>query len=993
MKTFLEYVADDILTKHGTNLARTAVVFPNKRAELFLNDYLARAAKRRQTATSNGIVPLWSPAYMTIGDLFRRHSPLHVPSNTILLVCKLYKVFVRHTGSTESLDRFFGWGQLLLNDFDDIDKNMADATRVFANLRDLHEYDTTDYLTDEQKAALHRFFTTFSGDNSSRLRERFLKLWSHMGDIYTDYRQTLRHEGLAYEGMVYRDVVETQLADSTAPLTTQYDTYLFVGLNMLHKAERQLLQHLKDEGKARFYWDFDHYYTPIGCTATVAHHEAGRYISQHLDRFPNELDSHDTAIYGNMARRGQQLTFISAPTDDAQARHVSQWLRQDRRYNDGRRTAIVMCDEALLPTVVHCLPPEVDKVNVTTGMPLAQSPLCSFVDCLLTLQLAGYSAKQQAFRLFHVKKVLTHPCTRLLTRHGHDLCNTLIDNHTYHPTAAELCTDEGLAVIFTRIDSNKGNERLLAWLTAIVRRMAVNSRGATAADALMEEALFKVYTQLNALRTMVAEGDLTVETLTLQRLIRQVLTTTTVPFHGEPAEGVQVMGVLETRNLDFDHLLILSCDEGNMPRHARDVSIVPHTLREYYGLTTADNDAAVYAYYFYRMIQRAGDVTIVYNNFTSDKRQAEMSRFMLQLMVESGMSIDRRTLHSQQQMRHYRPTPVVKTAAMLAQIERMSKTGTHIGEYYLSPSAINRYLRCPLQFYHCNIRGIKEPDAAEGEIDERLFGNIFHRAAEHVYAGQRLVTADFIDQRLKDRSWVESRVDAAIDYELLGNREAFTATRCGIAGRLNGTQLIKRAVIIRYIESLLKADRELTPFTILGVEHEVFAPLTISTPSGDERRVNIKGIIDRMDMVIDKESGRPRVRVVDYKTGGADLTKDKMASLAAVFDKDTDERRKPEYYRQAMLYALLLADDPGDVVRRVGSEVTFSPALLFIRHPKNDPTLVIDGKPITDIRTVADEFRQSMRQVLEEMFDPARPFAPTEKLETCKRCAFAKLCR
>ena len=276
MKTFLEYVAEDIINKYGHDLSRIAIVFPNKRASLFINEYLARRAGR----------PVWSPSYITISDLFRSLSPLTI-ADPIKLVCDLHQSFVSCTGIDESLDRFYGWGQLLLSDFDDIDKNMADADRVFANLRDIHELDDITYLTDEQRTIIQQFFSNFSEDHNSELKERFLKLWSHFADIYHDFNKRLTSQGLAYEGLLYRNVVE-HLEES---FDTQLipDRYLFVGFNLLHKTEQRLFKHMRQEGKAFFYWDFDHYY--------MQQQEAGYYISQYLSDFPNELDIQNDTIY------------------------------------------------------------------------------------------------------------------------------------------------------------------------------------------------------------------------------------------------------------------------------------------------------------------------------------------------------------------------------------------------------------------------------------------------------------------------------------------------------------------------------------------------------------------------------------------------------------------------------------------------------------------------------------------------------------------------
>ncbi len=321
MKTFLEYVAEDIIRKYGTELSRIAVVFPNKRASLFLNEHLVRLAGR----------PIWSPSYITISELFRQHSEL-VAGDPIKLICDLYKTYVEVTGSDETLDHFYGWGQVMIADFDDIDKNMADAAKVFCNLRDLHELDDTSYLTPEQVETLKQFFSNFSEDKSSELKERFLRIWSRFHEIYTRYNERLEAQGLAYEGALYRRMAGDE------GVRFEYDQYLFVGFNVLQRVEQRLFSRLQKEGKAKFYWDFDDYYI---------HTEAGHYIAQYLPYFPNELDTHDADIYRNFARE-KRITFASATTEDVQARYVSQWLGEGDRIADGRQTAVVMCDEALL---------------------------------------------------------------------------------------------------------------------------------------------------------------------------------------------------------------------------------------------------------------------------------------------------------------------------------------------------------------------------------------------------------------------------------------------------------------------------------------------------------------------------------------------------------------------------------------------------------------------------------------------------------------------
>ena len=396
-KTFLEYVAEDIIGKYGTDLSRIAVVFPNKRAALFLNEHLARIAGQ----------PVWSPAYITISDLFRQHTDLK-PAATKKLICDIHKSFTKCTGIDETLDHFYGWGQLLLADFDDIDKNMADADSIFCNLKDIHELDDISYLDDEQKEMLKRFFANFSDDIESELKKRFLSLWSHFGDIYHDYNRRLTEQGIGYEGAIYRKVA------SEETLHLKYDKYLFVGFNLIQKVERVLFSRLMKEGKAKFYWDFDEYYMPTARaqqSASVPNNTAS--FAAYLTDFPNELDNTDRDIYANM-RRPKRIRFISSPTENAQARFASNWLLENERYKAGRKTAVVMCDESILLPIMHSLPPEADKVNITSGFPLAMTPVASLVMLLFDLYTLGLRKKGTAFNPHYLKKLMAHPYERHL---------------------------------------------------------------------------------------------------------------------------------------------------------------------------------------------------------------------------------------------------------------------------------------------------------------------------------------------------------------------------------------------------------------------------------------------------------------------------------------------------------------------------------------------------------------------------------------------------
>ena len=954
-KTFLEYVAEDIIGKYGTDLSRIAVVFPNKRAALFLNEHLARIAGQ----------PVWSPAYITISDLFRQHTDLK-PADPIKLICDIHKSFTKCTGIDETLDHFYGWGQLLLADFDDIDKNMADADSIFCNLKDIHELDDISYLDDEQKEMLKRFFANFSDDIESELKKRFLSLWSHFGDIYHDYNRRLIEQGIGYEGAIYRKVA------SEETLHLKYDKYLFVGFNLIQKVERVLFSRLMKEGKAKFYWDFDEYYMPTARaqqSASVPNNTAS--FAAYLTDFPNELDNTDRDIYANM-RRPKRIRFISSPTENAQARFASNWLLENDRYKAGRKTAVVMCDESILLPIMHSLPPEADKVNITSGFPLAMTPVASLVMLLFDLYTLGLRKKGTAFNPHYLKKLMAHPYARHLQEmHLKEMNDVHLKGVHLSQVHQEEVHQEGIAA-------------LLQHIATLVKQVGIATK--QEGDALTQESVFRMFTILNRLAALADSGDLLVDNTTLRRLVSQLVGAASIPFHGEPVVGVQIMGVLETRNIDFDNVLLLSCNEGNMPKGVNDSSFIPYSIRKAHGLTTIDNKVAIYSYYFHRLLQRAGDITIAYNNSTDNGHTGEMSRFMLQLLVESGQKIDHYSLTAKNQPTPLMPKAIEKDEAAIDKLEEMSK---------LSPSAINTYIRCKLAFYYQYIAHIKEPDSDPETIDNRMFGNIFHRAAYLIYKDitdhSPVIEKAHIQAYLSNRKLLASVVDRAFEEE-----ECKTN---------NGLQIINREVIIEYITKLLKIDHQLCPFSILAMEEEakVYTQLSFTTPSGGalkggalvssaptkQYNLTIGGIIDRLDAVTDKQTGKRRIRVVDYKTGNKPSSA--IKSIEEVFDPKNIASKHSNYFLQAILYSLIVSRSK----EWNAANDAVSPALLFIKQAATndyDPTLCIDKHPISDVTVYEEDFLTKLKETVADMYSPDAAFTPTDDRKKCELCPYRMLC-
>ena len=834
MESFLKLVAADLYKHTKGNLAHTAVVFPNKRAGLFFNEYLAQESES----------PIWSPAYVSISELFRSLSPWEV-GDPVKLVCELYKIFRRETQSTETLDDFYFWGEMLISDFDDADKNKVDTDKLFSNLQDLRNImDDYTFIDDEQEEAIRQFFQNFSIERRTALKERFISLWDVLGNIYKGFRESLASQNIAYEGMMYRHVIEHLDVDKLP-----YEKYVFVGFNVLNKVEHTLFTQLKDAGKAVFYWDYDEFYMKENRQAVT--HEAGEFIRRNLRDFPSPLSGE---LFKNLSKP-KEVHYIASSTENAQARYLPQWIRNNLTTPE-KETAVVLCNEALLQPVLHSLPAEVKHVNITMGFPLSQTPVYSFLIALLELHTHGFNFKSGRYTFQSVVTLLKHPYTRQLTGQAELLEKELTRNNRFYPLPGELGKDEFLTRLFTPLS---GNLNLCIRLSETLQQVAgiyqANTSGTEDTDAfnqLYRESLFKAYTTINRFRTLIEEDELTVQSETFRRLLVKVLSATNIPFHGEPAIGMQVMGVLETRNLDFRHLVLLSVNEGQLPKSGGDSSFIPYNLRKAFGMTTIEHKIAVYAYYFYRLLQRAERITLMYNTSSDGLNRGEWSRFMLQFLIEWPHPITRQFLEAGQSPQGTSPITVEKTPDVMRRMQSLFDVRANPKAKF-SPSALNYYLDCPLKFYYRYVAGLSVPDEVSAEIDSATFGSIFHYAAEHIYKDLtthgKVINKEALETLLRNEVKLQDYVDTAF-------KKLFFNVPQNEKPEYNGVQLINSAVIARYLKQLLQNDLRYAPFTFIASEMEVDEPIDIQTPKGVIKS-RIGGIIDRMD------SKDGTVRIVD----------------------------------------------------------------------------------------------------------------------------------
>lgn len=958
MESFLKLVAADLYKHTEGNLAHTAVVFPNKRAGLFFNEYLAQESES----------PIWSPAYVSISELFRSLSPWEV-GDPVKLVCELYKIFRRETQSTETLDDFYFWGEMLISDFDDADKNRVDTDKLFSNLQDLRNImDDYTFIDDEQEEAIRQFFQNFSIERRTALKERFISLWNVLGNIYKGFRESLASQNIAYEGMMYRHVIEHLDVDKLP-----YEKYIFVGFNVLNKVEHTLFTQLKDAGKAVFYWDYDEFYMKENRQAVT--HEAGEFIRRNLRDFPSPLSGE---LFKNLSKP-KEVHYIASSTENAQARYLPQWIRNNLTTPE-KETAVVLCNEALLQPVLHSLPAEVKHVNITMGFPLSQTPVYSFLIALLELHTHGFNFKSGRYTFQSVVTLLKHPYTRQLTGQAELLEKELTRNNRFYPLPGELGKDEFLTRLFTPLS---GNLNLCIRLSETLQQVAgiyqANTSGTEDTDAfnqLYRESLFKAYTTINRFRTLIEEDELTVQSETFRRLLVKVLSTTNIPFHGEPAIGMQVMGVLETRNLDFRHLVLLSVNEGQLPKSGGDSSFIPYNLRKAFGMTTIEHKIAVYAYYFYRLLQRAERITLMYNTSSDGLNRGEWSRFMLQFLIEWPHPITRQFLEAGQSPQGTSSITVEKTPDVMRQMQSLFDVRANPKAKF-SPSALNYYLDCPLKFYYRYVAGLSAPDEVSAEIDSATFGSIFHYAAEHIYKDLtthgKVINKEALETLLRNEVKLQDYVDTAF-------KKLFFNVPQNEKPEYNGVQLINSAVIARYLKQLLQNDLRYAPFTFIASEMEVDEPIDIQTPKGVIKS-RIGGIIDRMD------SKDGTLRIVDYKTGGDADTPPHVESLFI------PDKKRSNYVFQTFLYAAIMC--------RKQPTMKIAPALLYIHRAATEtysPVIQMgeSRKPkeaVEDFSKYEKEYRERLQGLLEEIFNPEKSFTQTEIIEKCTYCDFKALCK
>lgn len=961
---FLERTAHRLYSRYGEQISSLTLVFPSRRAHLYFSEYLSQQLTR----------PLWQPKAAGMAEIFSRISGL-TEANRYLLAAELYKSYKKNRDTEESFEHFYSWGEVMLADFDALDKYLVQVDPLLRNLAALKNIDSRlAFLSKAQRAAIQAFWKNFAPGENGRLQADFASLWSALLPTYYDLRQALRKKKLAYQGMIYREGAEALLKNG---FDFGAERFVFIGFNALNECEKTLLRHLQQEQRAEFFWDCDPYY--VGSKRQ----EAGMFMRQNLADFPPvDSDEAPGEAYSPFAEK-KDIQVIATTSDVLQAKLLPTLLGEACGGEPlDRRTAIVLADEGLLIPTLYSLPPETEALNVTMGYPLAQTPMYSLVELLIRLHRGARKTENQPQRFYHkdVLALLQHQYIRMVAgRDARALCSKIVRQNRVYATAQDLLPEEGsrarfpVSRLFALLPTPSD---FLALLHSLMQAIATTETAEDTLDSkLRREYVACAYRALNQIADALRECEMKPELPVFLAILRSALKSLRIPFEGEPVAGLQLMGILETRTLDFENLVILSLNDDVFPRGETLPSLIPYNLRRGFGLPTADHHEATYAYCFYRLLQRAKRVRLVYNRQGGDARSGEMSRYLRQLMMECPHSLTERSVSYS--VTHTPPKPIAvektgKVAGILAEF-------LDNGQRAISASSINSYIACPLKFYFAQIARLREPEEVDEEVDGRTLGNIFHRAMQAIYTpflGKSIAAAD-IEALLKSRPALMALAEAQTAKEIFSDEQEVAEIA------RNGKLFMLKETVLKYVEEMLRYDMRRAPFAISGLEAPVEHRLHLNNGEAGSA-VCFKGYVDRVDAL---PGG---IRIVDYKTGSSlNGKKMKLLSVDALFSEKEAERR-PEIL-QTLLYSSIL--------RRQTSAAAVTPMLLFVRSIcKSDFDGSIKLKSgagyaaVDDVTPLLPRFEELLCGKLSEMFDLALPFVQTSEAETCALCPYNEIC-
>ena len=952
MIPFLKQVAAHYL---ATDIEGTCFVFPNRRSAVFFRKYLGDLLRE-----GGADRPMLAPQSLTINDFFYKVQGGEV-TDRIRLLLELYESYRAVYPKAEPLDEFVFWGEVILADFGDVDKFLVDAEDLFTDVADFKDIqDDYSHLSEVQREAILHFVDHFRDRNGrltvrldtddATVKARFLQVWNILFPLYKDFRGRLRAKGMAYEGMVYRDLAERlkggeSVADVLSAVFPNAQRFVFVGLNALNECEKTVLRRLRDAGLAEFCWDF------VSDAVRDPRNKSSVFMRENVRDFPNAFPV-DPEGLGKPS-----FHVVNVPSSVGQAKLAPEILARCDT-GDPVETAFILPDENLLMPLLNSIPPEHAHINVTMGCPLTGGAVYSLMSAVALMQ-QRLREKAGSWHFYHreVRSIFSNSLFRaVLTPEEESVVQAVKRDAKYYIPQADLQGGPLLDLVFRPVitrpkeASADQNRELVRYLSDLVSYVGWKLRG-------VEEMLLELDFAKRCMQSLNLLGDIGLDVLpaTWLRLLDELLSGEAVPFRGEPLKGLQVMGPLETRALDFRNVILFSANEGTFPRRSASASFVPPELRKGFGLPTFEYQDSVWAYYFYRMIQRAEHVWLVSDSRTEGLKTGEESRYIKQLEYHYRVPLERFVATSRMEL-----APEADIIPKTQEDIDLIRNGEH------SASSLQGYLSCPAKFYYSFIKRLTTEEEVLEAMDAGALGTVYHGTMQALYQPyvHRCLTVADIDGMLKDRKAIKALVRETIIDKM---------RTVDVTGR----DLVVEEVIVEYVLRTLRHDRDLLVqsgskgFDILCLEGRM---------TGTFEGYRIKGFADRIDSYLGGEA-----RIVDYKTGKVeqediDITDDNAADVVEKLFGPTNNGR-PKIALQLFLYGLLAQEQANLRGRPVVNSI-YSVSRLFT-------------EPLED-RPASAEFarltRERLKDLLAEMTDPAVPFRRTEERKTCEYCDFKMIC-
>ncbi|MDE7385808.1 MAG: PD-(D/E)XK nuclease family protein [Muribaculaceae bacterium] len=1026
MKPFLQEIAEYYLSRCGAGIIDYCFVFPNKRAGVFFNHYLAEAARAKCT-------PLIHPEVMTVSAFVTEITGLVEASRIeqLLILYRCYReIMAEHTPpgmEPEHVDfnKFQFWGDILLNDFTDVDKYLVNPAEIFHNIESLKEI-SANYLTPEQIEIIKRYWgdekaprgvaefwnhavhVSDSDSHGKRVSTAsFIKLWQVMNELYVRFNTVIAERGLAYQGKLYRRAYD-MLKECDAE-SLPYERYVFIGFNVLSTVEEKIFAVMRDRHVADFFWD---YASPA---FSDTHNRATRFLKQYVLDFPSPADAH---FARQKLETWPDIRIIAVPTTIGETKVVSGVVKKLlEKQNDTEKTllstAIVLPDENLCVPMVNSLPPSITDINVTMGYPMRYTPVASLMSAIASMQMRSRKLRyENAYFRDDVIQVLSHPLIRSISSSTCDLINKEINDNRMFNVPLSMLADkrfEALRPLFALAPDYRSSRQvfgylreLAGWLLAAVRNLYIQPPSADdVVEIIDDEDVEDTYSALGAIEIgflkhyiatldelqrlqAVHLDDLNVEMSdsTVFHLVERLMAGENVTFEGRPLKGLQVMGMLETRAIDFENVIITSMNERIFPRKHFAKSFIPPALRKGYGMATIDHQESISAYYFYRLISRARTVFLLYDSSTRGTLSGEPSRYINQLRYL------------------YRPDTLVDINAGY---------NLHVGDDYdvslrldsdrrailagylqdsdyrsLSATAINTYINCPFQFALSYIEGYHERDDVKDYFDEATYGLVVHQVVENLYTGLQtdgkpvLINRTVIN-RLKRPEVIMPEIHRAINTHFLrrdGNDR----------GTLPADADIIAKIIYHMVNNMLGHELdEYDCFTFISGEKRERVMLRIS----DRLTINFNYTIDRIDMVT-RRDGKRILRIVDYKTGSDSLE----ADIDLLFAPTARDMRNKAVLQLFLYCSAFLQNHP----EYESDDILVQPLIYkFKAIGQNLPLhpIKFGGEDLVDFKVYRDEVFARLDDILYPLFDDtagAVEFRCADDDHACKYCKFSTIC-